>query len=113
MTTGVVWIIASRLRLGAANPPNRDIQEVDSVETEASAEGAVKMKVEELRVTQSGMGWGAQTCALFLCKKRAPMPHRHAHHAHDLIRDSRRVTNRECLKKKMTCLETSTSEEFQ
>ena len=51
------------------------------METEASAGGAVKLKVEELRVTKSGMGWGGARvgvggeCAhkrapnmLFLCK---------------------------------------------
>ena len=37
---------------------NRGIQGVESVETEASAGGAVKMKAAALRVTKSGVGWG-------------------------------------------------------
>ena len=44
------------------------------METEASAGGAVKMKVEELRVTKSGMGWGGARVGVGgeCAHKRAP-----------------------------------------
>ena len=56
------------------------------METETSAGGAVKMKVEELRVTKSGMGWGGARVwvggDVRINVKRVPNMNARAHYAY-------------------------------